>query len=141
VEPFTGGMRVDETPRFRKGRDSAAWVGLGEHTEVGAGTNSQDAARTQLRSAWGTQSVLGSLKAAGLTAGSLQNLANIPALPKPIAQPVTLDGRNYDCDTRLAPPKKTSAAVPKTFKYETPRRTRAQSTAGRYVKPTLYRGE
>lgn len=36
-EPFRG-VRQDDTPRLRKGRDSAVWVGAGERTECGAGS-------------------------------------------------------------------------------------------------------
>lgn len=143
-DPFTGGMRVDETPRLQKGRDSAKWVGLGEHQpESGAMTPGLASAATALprfdgmqgKSQWARDNALRSMMDYVRTVGfipipTFDGPVHVDAAsPEPVGRRETLlhprTGNlttavrvNGDCETRTAPPKNTTRPIPAKPNYE-----------------------
>jgi hypothetical protein len=126
ADEFNGSRNQDEEPRLRKGRDSAQWVGIGRSLgESGPATKTY----TAPRSAWGKAQLFRSL--VDMLDELPKNLPIVPPLPTVAC---VVDGRNIDCDTRLSPPRKTTAAVPKVYRYEKmPHARSRKQTAARIV--------
>lgn len=134
AEPFTGRREQDEEPRFRKGRDSAEWVGYGQSVgQAGVSVRLQDAAQVGMRR--GFTSPWSEENARKLLAGRVAPIAVVAAALSQ-AMPVVsvVDGRVWDCDTKVSPPRKTSSAVPRVANYEKmPHARSRKQTAARIV--------
>lgn len=142
-DPFTGRPFEDETPRLQKGRDSAKWVGRGEHqpasTHLTPGLASAALALPRFdgmrgRSAWAQaqaeRSLVDYVKAVGFIPVPTEAPIYTPPAPAQetggvehsihprTGNPITVVRGAPDFETRTRPPRNTSRPIPAKPNYE-----------------------